>query len=169
MQNPGLIGALIGGLVFGVIFGLVSGGLAHRVKVDKTSPNQGIKLSLRNSLGAALVTWFIVGLILAFMNAGLGDRLSGLGAGLGYGLIVGLIVGLNRGGSAVIKHYALCLILWLNGYTPFRFVEFLDGCAMLIFLKKVGGGYIFIHRMLLNYFADLPSQAALNTSAVGRK
>jgi hypothetical protein len=28
-------------------------------------------------------------------------------------------------------------------------------------LKKVGGGYIFIHRMLLEYFAELtPSQRA---------
>jgi hypothetical protein len=68
---------------------------------------------------------------------------------------IGLIVGLNRGGSAVIKHYALRLTLWLNGYTPFKFVNFLNHCARLILLKKVGGGYIFIHRMLLEYFADL--------------
>jgi hypothetical protein len=54
-------------------------------------------------------------------------------------------------------HFALRLILWLNGYTPLNFVSFLDQCAKLVFLKKVGGGYIFIHRMLLDYFADLPS------------
>ena len=76
-------------------------------------------------------------------------------SGLSYGLIAGLIVGLNRGGSAVIKHYALRLILWRNGYTPLNFVKFLDQCARLILLKKVGGGYIFIHRMLLDYFADI--------------
>jgi hypothetical protein len=29
------------------------------------------------------------------------------------GLVVELSVGLNRGSSAVIKHYALCLIPWL--------------------------------------------------------
>ena len=57
----------------------------------------------------------------------------------------------------MIKHYALRLILWLIGHTPFRFVKFLDYCAKLILLKKVGGGYIFIHRMLLDYFADLPT------------
>jgi len=34
------------------------------------------------------------------------------------GLIVGLIVGLNRGGSAVIKHYALRLVLWYKSQTP---------------------------------------------------
>jgi len=43
----------------------------------------------------------------------------------------------------------------LKGYTPFSFIKFLDHCAKLILLKKVGGGYIFIHRMLLEYFAEL--------------
>ena len=63
---------------------------------------------------------------------------------------------LNRGGSAVIKHYVVRMTLWLNGHTPFKFVKFLDDCARLILLKKVGGGYIFIHRMLLEYFAEIP-------------
>jgi hypothetical protein len=86
-----------------------------------------------------------------------------LGFGLHFGLIFGLVLGLgligglNRGGSAVIKHYALRLILSVKSYTPFKFVKFLDHCAKLILLKKVGGGYIFIHRMLLDYFADLPT------------
>jgi hypothetical protein len=82
--------------------------------------------------------------------------IGGLSRALIVGLVFGLIVGLNRGGSAAIKHYALRLILWLNGHTPLNFIKFLDYCAKLIFLKKVGGGYIFIHRMLLDYFADLP-------------
>jgi eukaryotic-like serine/threonine-protein kinase len=88
--------------------------------------------------------------------------ISGPSFGLSFGLIggplIGFLVGLNRGGSAVIKHYALRLILWLNGYTPFKFIKFLDQCAKLILLKKVGGGYIFIHRMMLDYFADIPTR-----------
>jgi hypothetical protein len=74
-------------------------------------------------------------------------------------LCLALITALNRGGSAVIKHYALRLILWRSGYTPFKFINFLDHCAKLILLKKVGGGYIFIHRMLLDYFAELTPEA----------
>jgi eukaryotic-like serine/threonine-protein kinase len=153
-----LIGVLIGelilglilGLFFGLIVGLVSGlvgGFTDTVKVGKAFPNQGIKLSGKNSLAAFLVAWLIIGLILGLIY--------GLIVGLIYGLIVGLIVGLNRGGSAVIKHYALRLTLWRRGYTPFKFIKFLDHCGRLILLKKVGGGYIFIHRMLLEYFAEL--------------
>jgi hypothetical protein len=70
----------------------------------------------------------------------------GIIVGMVVGAIVGLITGLSRGGSVVIKHYALRLTLWRSG----------DMCAKLILLKKVGGGYIFMHRMLLEYFADLP-------------
>jgi hypothetical protein len=134
------------------------------VKVGKAFPNQGIKLSIINSLTALFVTFLTVGTVLGLIF-GLRIKLSagfstGLSTGLSAGLIVGLIVGLNRGGSAVIKHYALRLILWRRGHTPFKFVIFLDQCARLILLKKVGGGYIFIHRMLLEYFADITPQSA---------
>ncbi len=101
--------------------------------MGKAFPNQGIKLSARNSLTA---------------HSSLPCRWA----------LGGLIVGLNRGGAAVIKHYALRLILWLNDYTPLKFVNFLDHCARLILLRKVGGGCIFIHRMLLEYFAELNPQ-----------
>ena len=55
LEGPsiGLRVALIGGLSYGLLFGLVSGligGLAERVKVGKASPNEGIKLSRKNSL-----------------------------------------------------------------------------------------------------------------------
>jgi hypothetical protein len=146
------------GLIFGLLGGLVSGlvgGFTDSVKVGKAFPNQGIKLSLRNSLAVFLVTWLTVWLIVWLIFA-----LSvGLNVGLSEGLTGGLIVGLNRGGSAVIKHYVLRLTLWRSGYTPFKFIKFLDHCARLILLKKVGGGYIFIHRMLLEYFAVLTPQS----------
>jgi hypothetical protein len=154
LLKSGRLRGLIGGLIFGLISGLI-GGFTNAIKRDKASPDQGIKLSLKHSMAAFLVaglTVWATGMALA--------QLTGRGEGLIYslniGLSAGLIVGLNRGGSTVIKHYALRLILWLKGYTPFHFIKFLDHCAKLILLKKVGGGYIFIHRMLLDYFADLP-------------
>jgi hypothetical protein len=44
-------------------------------------------------------------------------------------------------------------MLRYHGYTPRRYVDFLDYAAERIFLHRVGGGYIFIHRMLQDYFA----------------
>jgi hypothetical protein len=149
-------GGLILGLMLGLIGGLIRGfiaGFASRDEAGKTSPNQGIKLSLRNSLAAFLVTCLTFGLIWTPVIGY--PSLRDLWNCLSWGLSVGAIVGLNRGGSAVIKHYALRLVFWLSGFTPFNFIKFLDYCARLILLKKVGGGYIFIHRMLLDYFAEL--------------
>ena len=40
-----------------------------------------------------------------------------------------------------------------NGSIPGNYVRFLDYAAERILLRKVGGGYTFIHRMLLDYFA----------------
>src|SRR5215469_14392544 len=183
------IGGMISALIFMLIFGLITGarlstvliqgvfwmlifglgrglvrGFTHSVKEGKTSPNQGIKLSWKNSLAVFLATWLAFGLFsgltVGLFSGLIWPTLGVLKGGLTFGLLfvgpfVGLIVGLNRGGSAVIKHYALRLILWRKGYTPFNFIKFLDHCDKLIFLKKVGGGYIFIHRMLLEYFAEL--------------
>ena len=123
------------------------GGFTDTVKVGKAFPNQGIKLSQKNSLAAFLVTLSICGLIGLGLIFGLIGVLSGApdvdvdDADLRadrFGLIFGLIVGLNRGGSAVIKHYALRLTLWLNRYTPLNFISFLETCDKLILLKKVG-------------------------------
>ena len=34
-------------------------------------------------------------------------------------------------------------------------VPFLDHCVDLIFLRRVGGGYIFVHRLLMEHFAEM--------------
>jgi hypothetical protein len=167
----GLISGLKLGLTYGLIGGLISGligGFTDRVKLGKASPNQGIKLSRRNSLIAFLITCSIYGLCYLPFSLWTSPQLSRNINALGFGLTLVMLFALNRGGSAVIKHYALRLILWRKGYTPFKFIKFLDQCARLILLKKVGGGYIFIHRMLLEYFAELPTQAVARKSASDR-
>jgi len=55
------------------------------------------------------------------------------------------------------------IIVW-NNSAPWHYAAFLDDAAERILLRKVGGGYTFIHRYLLDYFARLesvdPTQAA---------
>ncbi|HVR02691.1 MAG TPA: hypothetical protein VMT47_11205 [Polyangia bacterium] len=60
------------------------------------------------------------------------------------------------GGIDTINHYILRLTLAANGLLPLRLPRFLDHCASLIFLQKVGGGYVFVHRLLLEHFAESP-------------
>ncbi len=47
-------------------------------------------------------------------------------------------------------------MLHRKGYLPWKLVPFLDYAAEdLGFLQKVGGGYMFIHRYLLEHFAAM--------------
>jgi hypothetical protein len=50
-------------------------------------------------------------------------------------------------------------VLEHDGLIPKNIAHFLDFCASLILMCKVGGSYIFIHRALLEYFAALPDVA----------
>ena len=70
-------------------------------------------------------------------------------------LLSRLIGGLITGGSACLRHFLLRLLLYRLGYAPWNYARFLDYATERLFLQKVGGGYIFIHRMLLEHFAQM--------------
>ena len=85
-------------------------------------------------------------------------------------LLVGLLVGLLSGGLFAIKHFSLRLTFWLIGSAPLNYVAFLAHANDLLFLRQVGGGYIFTHRLLREYFASLhgsEDDSIRNRSAVG--
>ncbi len=42
--------------------------------------------------------------------------------------------------------------------TKWKLIPFLDYCTDLIFLRRVGGGYIFIHRLLMEHFAAMDKE-----------
>jgi len=159
----GLVVALIGLLMAGW-----SGELS--VRRSDAKPNQGIWRSARNSGRVGL----IVGLVIS-LSAGLVfwlsdwllnqvpleiDLISGLGIGLIAGLSAGLTVGMLNGGVACIQHSMLRLLLWATKSSPGRYTRFLDDAAERILLRRVGGGYIFAHRLLQDYFAALNTQPA---------
>ena len=62
---------------------------------------------------------------------------------------------MRNGGITYIKHHVLRILLWRNNYAPWNYIRFLDYAAERVFLHKVGGGYIFTHRLLMEYFATL--------------
>ena len=70
---------------------------------------------------------------------------------------VGTSIFLYLGGLAFIKHWILRVLLKHYNYTPapWRYVAFLDYAAQRILLRRVGGGWIFIHRMLMEHIAQL--------------
>ncbi len=141
-------------VLLGVIFGIVSSMVFNVLLEDGSdnmpdvryidTPNQEIRKSARHSLqimviGALFIllfipySRFIIILVSAFT----------------------LLGALGFGGLACIQHIVMRFLLWRSGQLPWNLPRFLDYAAERILLRKVGGGYIFIHRLLLEYFAFL--------------
>ena len=75
--------------------------------------------------------------------------------GLIGGLIGGLGRGLLNGGASCIKHFNLRRILYCKGLIPWNYARFLDYATQFKLMKRVGGGYVFYHRMLMEHFANM--------------
>jgi len=162
--SVGLLGLVLSGLSIGLIGGFSSELLNER---NLFVPNQGIWSSARNSIFVGLICMLIGGLLFGLavwliggLSFGLSFGLSaGLIDGLAIGLINGLVGGLTKGGNACIRHIVLRLLLWCARCTPrpWHYVAFLDDRYSCHLLRKVGGGYLFRHRLLRDYFASLAS------------
>jgi serine/threonine protein kinase len=94
-------------------------------------------------------------LIMEYVSGGDLSNLKSYSIAAGYGLGFGYIIWWAYGGFVVVQHAILRGVLARAGHLPRDLVKFLDYASSLILLRKVGGGYIFIHRYLLEYFADL--------------
>ena len=152
------------GLVIGGITGAIKS-LSNRIVKEKTRPNQGILLSSKSAVIGSIHFGIVFGILFAIFillipkATGLywaENEVSELFRLLFLVMIFfGLVGGLYRGGASIIKHIILRLILYLSGSVPLRLVKVFDRCSYLLLLKKVGGGYIFVHRLLLEYLANL--------------
>lgn len=145
------------GLIFALIFGLRDGLIGSEVKA-KIYPNQGIKKSAINALIIGINVGLISGITLGLVFGQTVEGSSGLLTGIGFGLIFGLGFGLTFGGLAYIQHLVLHLVIYSQGLIPWNYVKFLDWASEKLFLQKVGGGYIFIHRSLMEHFAEMENR-----------
>jgi eukaryotic-like serine/threonine-protein kinase len=151
------LGGLAGPLAFGV-FGAIFGGMRGGRVPRTTRPNQGIRLSLRNAALAAVTVFFALAAIGAIITSTVGMAIGPMALLLDWAIVastvvVTVIAGIWYGGADAIQHFTLRTMLWLGGAMPRRLAAFLDHAASLVFMRKVGGGYVFIHRVVLEYFA----------------
>ncbi|MGH8907203.1 MAG: NACHT domain-containing protein [Egibacteraceae bacterium] len=140
-----LIVAQLFGLVAVLVMGLLSGLSINQLATSQTAPNEIIRRSARNAL--------LAGALFAALFAA-SFRLSTL-AGMVNGLLVWAIAALFVGGMACLQHLMVRALLVRNGFAPRQYVRFLDYATERLFLRQIGAGYIFSHRLLLEYFATL--------------
>ncbi len=147
LETERLFFVLRSALIFGLLFGLGSGLGSPEIE-QQTVPNQGIRSSLRNCLIIGLIFGLIFGLISSIINQPDICRLID-------GSVLGLIFGLRYGGAACIQHFTLRQVLHKKGRIPWNYAKFLDFASDRLLMKKIGGGYVFFHRMLLEHFAQM--------------
>lgn len=149
--------------VSAILAGLVGGLRASEVPI-RESPNEGTRGSAISACATTIVT--IICVTLAGLCLG---RYGGmwLPERFDFGLIIGPVVGvtlgplfglcfsMKRGGRFVLRHFSVRMVLWLSKQGPLNYVRFLEHGEKLLILRRVGGGYVFVHRMLLEFVAQL--------------
>lgn len=148
------------GMLFGVLFGALFGGFSMRSSQGKIRlrPNQKTWLSARNGLLYGMPIGLFFGASVGWTTSTLQHRPSFLW--LTFGVALGLICGLIFGLYAFLRHFLIRFWLWQSCNIPWKLVSLLDEASDRLLLRKVGGDYIFMHRLLLDYFAAKDSLAS---------
>jgi hypothetical protein len=136
--------------IFWGIFVLFISGIKFKDIEATAYPNQGIWQLLRYS--AKLAPFFALGFGLAGGLTAPDYFIASTIAASYFGFFITILF---LGGFNAIVHYEIRTVLYFCKKVPLHLVDFLDHCVDRIFLQKVGGGYIFIHRMLMEYFSEL--------------
>lgn len=166
-------------LLLGLYQGIVQG---HIQDHDRRQFNQGICRSLQNGVLLSLVSASIITVmpLLSWMLAFLiSYGLSGISYELASGLVDDLvphgsiyiisgffIIWAMSGGLTILRHYVIRWLLARSHRFPWPAQAFLDDATARILLQRVGGGYRFMHRLLLDYFADLETSPPSATSPI---
>ncbi|MGF1522415.1 MAG: hypothetical protein ACFBSF_08870 [Leptolyngbyaceae cyanobacterium] len=116
-----------------------------------TAPNQGIWKALRNATLLA-ATIGPIGMLAAWRYAH-GNPYEFAMLAVSIGLIAAMLGG-QRSGQILIQHFVLRIILWRNRCMPWNYARFLDFAVTRMFLRRAGGGYLFMHRSFMEHLAE---------------
>ena len=180
----GLFGALLGGLRFGLFgallsglcFGLPSAYLSVLLSVSYLIEKSGLGSSRDGEISGARI---ILSVCFGALTCGLlgvlfGVRFGGL-LGVGFGVVFGLL-GMVLGGliiffitmlifllidlllspgEDIVAFYLFRFWIWHAHLFPWNGVPFLEDAVARTLLRRLGRGYSFTHRLLLEHFADI--------------
>lgn len=127
--------------------------------INNVSPNQGIWRSLRYAVRFGLIYLLLGFLVISLTRWAVYSYYYGfnwlwIAVWVASGVVLGILGFLLFGGYTCIKHFSLRIVLASCKCAPWNLAKFLNDAVDHIFLRRVGGSYIFAHRMLLEYFAD---------------
>jgi hypothetical protein len=144
--------ALIFGLVYGLSVWIILGLVTAEVE-PIAQPNQRMRRTARSVIRIGLAVGIVSGLGSIVGGLAVGQLQLGLIYGISSAALVGLFGAIASGGYACLSHFALRLVLWRSGMLPWDLAAFLDDAAKRVLLRRAGGGYTFIHRLLAEHIA----------------
>jgi len=163
LSRQGWLENLASTVLFIAFLGLIRGLKSLAVEV-KTYPNEGIQRST-TIWTFTIITFGLINGLTTMTSSILnideqyvelsGGLISLLISNICFGLVIGIVFGLRYGGAACINHFALRFILYRQKLIPWNYARFLDECCDRLLLQRVGGGYIFMHRLLMEHFAQM--------------
>jgi hypothetical protein len=97
---------------------------------------------------------------LCIISGLIGVLVRGVVLGLTLAVSFGLAFAMSLSGRNIINHYTLRYLLSQTRMLPYslrdaRVVGYLDAMKDRILMRRVGGGWIFVHRSLMEHFAGV--------------
>jgi len=140
------------GLRTGVAFALLAGLVGSQVVEVRSTPNDGLRRSLWNSATAILVgtgLWLVFGFVAPYLGSVYTQKDVQKVA-----VIAALLWALRGGLAPALQHGLLRIMLATTNVLPLRLTSLVDDAVERIILRRVGGGYIYLHRLLLERLAQ---------------
>ena len=156
----GLIPGLIAGFLVGLLIGLAFGSVFD----VENSTSQSLRDSADVRVNSGMIRTRNYGIAFGVLCGGV----TGLVIGLEYGVVIGtatgfvcgLVIGFGIGLGDYMKYCFLRVSLAAEGDAPLFYARFLDEAKDRVFLRRSGGGYEFVHRLIREYFASLHPEFA---------
>ncbi|MGM3306807.1 NACHT domain-containing protein [Anabaena sp. WFMT] len=135
-------------IIFIILFGtisLISILFSEKIETSYT-PNQGLEEAFKSVFFISILLLFYI-----FYFSFLSFQIQPI-----YYQIINTVLGFLACSIylPVIKHLCLRFILWQSGTIPWNLAQFLNYCVERRLLLRVGGRYRFLHRELLDHFAQ---------------
>ncbi|HET9058328.1 MAG TPA: hypothetical protein VFN61_00280 [Acidimicrobiales bacterium] len=145
-----VVGFLIGlgiGFAFGSVLDLANSTSQALRDAGYVRVNSGMIRTRNYGIAFGMLCGGVTGIAIGFAY--------GVVFGLGVGFVCGLVVGFGVGLGDYIKYCFLRVSMAIEGDAPLFYVRFLDEAKDRAFLRRSGGGYEFVHRLIREYFASL--------------
>ena len=160
--NPSanLVGASITGAIVAVAFALDAGERPGKVRAN-AGIHRSVVFAFLTSFGFGIPAGLFFGLVVhPYLRAPLIETPEGTGnhalmAGVSVALFVGTALFLIYGGFTVLMHYVVRAWLAWRTPLPLDLEGALDRAVERGLMRRIGGGWAFLHRTLQDHFADL--------------